>query len=102
MSKELPKGDAWQLKCELCIAQALVTSCLERAALSPEAIQHLALHGTGTPLGDPIEVGALSAALQSNGMAPSAHVVAFGSNKARSCQPQSSTYPFSIQAAHKT
>lgn len=62
--------------------QALVASCLDRAALSPEAIEYMALHGTGTPLGDPIEVGALSAALQSHGIDTSAHVVAFGSNKA--------------------
>ena len=68
--------------------QALVASCLDRAALSPEAIQHMALHGTGTPLGDPIEVGALSAVLQSHGTAASAHVVAFGSNKACSRCPQ--------------
>lgn len=65
--------------------QVLVASCLETAALSPEAVQYVALHGTGTPLGDPIEVGALSAALQSGHGATTRHVVAFGSNKACSC-----------------
>ena len=58
-----------------------MSGCLERAALSPEAVEYVALHGTGTPLGDPIEVGALSAALQSHDSAHSAQVVAFGSNK---------------------
>ncbi len=43
------------------MVQALVASCLNRAALPPEDVQYMALHGTGTPLGDPIEVGALSA-----------------------------------------
>ena len=71
-----------RLKFKTGVVQVLVASCLERAALSPEAIQYMALHGTGTPLGDPIEVGALSAALQSHAAATSAHVVAFGSNKA--------------------
>ena len=42
----------------------------------------MALHGTGTPLGDPIEVGALSAALQPHGGANVPYVVTFGSNKA--------------------
>ena len=64
------------------MVQALVASCLNRAALPPEDVQYMALHGTGTPLGDPIEVGALSAALQTPGQATSGHVVAFGSNKA--------------------
>ena len=59
----------------------MVAGCLERAAVSPEMIQYMALHGTGTPLGDPIEVGALSAALQSHGATALPHVVAFGSNK---------------------
>ena len=44
-------------------AQALVGLCLRRAGLAAEAITYVAVHGTGTPLGDPIEVGALGAAL---------------------------------------
>ena len=43
--------------------QALVGLCLSRAGLAAEAITYVAVHGTGTPLGDPIEVGALGAAL---------------------------------------
>ena len=64
------------------MVQALVACCLDRAALPPETVQYMGLHGTGTPLGDPIEVGALSAALQTSSHAAPAHVVAFGSNKA--------------------
>ena len=69
------------------LAQALVSECLERAALSPEAVKYVALHGTGTPLGDPIEVGALSAALRSHGSVQGAQVVAFESNKVCCCSP---------------
>ena len=66
----------------LLLLQALVESCLGRAELSLEGVKYVALHGTGTPLGDPIEVGALSAALQPHGGANAPHVVTFGSNKA--------------------
>ncbi len=66
----------------LLLLQALVEGCLERAELSSEGVKYVALHGTGTPLGDPIEVGALSAALQPLSGTSAPHVVAFGSNKA--------------------
>ena len=70
---------------DMWLSQALVSGCLEKAALSPEAVKYVALHGTGTPLGDPIEVGALSAALQSHNSAQRAQVMAFGSNKVCCC-----------------
>ena len=66
----------------LLLLQALVVRCLGRAELSSEGVKYVALHGTGTPLGDPIEVGALSAALQPRGGANGSHMVTFGSNKA--------------------
>ena len=62
-----------------------MSGCLARAALSSEAVKYVALHGTGTPLGDPIEVGALSAALQPHSSAQTEQVVAFGSNKVYCC-----------------
>jgi len=39
--------------------EALVRSALERAGLEPGAVDYLEAHGTGTPLGDPIELRAL-------------------------------------------
>jgi hypothetical protein len=43
--------------------QALMRAALADAGLSPAAVGLLELHGTGTPLGDPIEVGAATAVL---------------------------------------
>jgi len=39
---------------------ALIRSCLEQAQLRPEHVGVLEAHGTGTPLGDPIELKALA------------------------------------------
>jgi acyl transferase domain-containing protein len=43
--------------------QALLRQALESARLSPEEIGYIEAHGTGTSLGDPIEVEALAAVL---------------------------------------
>ncbi|KAK9864440.1 hypothetical protein WJX84_006132 [Apatococcus fuscideae] len=43
--------------------KALVGIALEYAESSKEEVGYVAIHGTGTPLGDPIEVGALAGAL---------------------------------------
>jgi Beta-ketoacyl synthase, C-terminal domain len=44
--------------------QALVRKALESGGLASTDIGYVCIHGTGTPLGDPIEVGALSTALR--------------------------------------
>jgi len=43
--------------------QRVITEALERAGLTPGDIDYLEAHGTGTSLGDPIEVQAAAAAL---------------------------------------
>ena len=40
-----------------------MTSALSASGHEASAVQAVAVHGTGTPLGDPIEVGALGQAL---------------------------------------
>ncbi|NUQ61200.1 MAG: SDR family NAD(P)-dependent oxidoreductase [Pirellulales bacterium] len=40
--------------------QAAIRSALQSAGLSPDQVSYLEAHGTGTPLGDPIEVQALA------------------------------------------
>ncbi len=39
----------------------LLTAALRNAAVEPQRISYLEAHGTGTPLGDPIEMGAIAA-----------------------------------------
>ncbi|WP_263975286.1 beta-ketoacyl synthase N-terminal-like domain-containing protein [Leptolyngbya sp. 7M] len=43
---------------------AVITTALERANCSPETIQYIEAHGTGTALGDPIEIAALTKAFR--------------------------------------
>ncbi len=43
--------------------QQVIRAALQQAGLRPDAISYVETHGTGTPLGDPIEVGALQAVL---------------------------------------
>ena len=47
--------------------QVLVATALAAAAVAAAGVAYVAVHGTGTPLGDPIEVGALGAALGGKG-----------------------------------
>ena len=42
----------------------LIRAALAQAALSPNEISYVETHGTGTPMGDPIEVQAIGAVLQ--------------------------------------
>ena len=41
--------------------QAVIRAALDNAGVSPEAVGYIEAHGTGTPLGDPIEIDALRA-----------------------------------------
>ncbi|WP_433498370.1 amino acid adenylation domain-containing protein [Sphaerimonospora sp. CA-214678] len=50
----------------------LVTRALRDAGVSPETIGYLEAHGTGTPLGDPIEINGLTRAFASAGLPPGA------------------------------
>lgn len=61
--------------------QNLIAAALEDASLGPRAVEFVALHGTGTPLGDPIEVGAVGKAFGRDG-GSAAGVLSVGSNKA--------------------
>ena len=46
--------------------QAVIRQALQNADIKPAEIDYVETHGTGTPLGDPIEVQALAAALGEN------------------------------------
>lgn len=58
-------------------AHGSVPAC---AGASPVAVSYMAVHGTGTPLGDPIEMGALGQALACPGV-QKRHSIALGSIK---------------------
>lgn len=49
--------------------------------MTREAVSYMAVHGTGTPLGDPIEMGALGQALSSRGATAGPHQLTIGSVK---------------------
>ena len=63
--------------------QALVAACLLEADMEAAAVALVAVHGTGTPLGDPIEVGALGGVLKASGGAKTQ--LTLSSNKVLFC-----------------
>ena len=42
----------------------VIRAALLHGAVDPEEVNAIDMHGTGTPLGDPIEIGALASVLQ--------------------------------------
>lgn len=64
--------------------QALLWSALQSGGLEPRHVAHLTVHGTGTPLGDPIEIGAIAGALGTSRQLLAAPM-ALGSVKASYC-----------------
>merc|ERR1719331_69883 len=55
--------------------QELIAATLREAQVAPGDIDYIECHGTGTPLGDPIEVGALEAAVNAGRDAKNALVL---------------------------
>ncbi len=58
--------------------EALIRDALQRARVAPDSIDYIETHGTATPLGDPIEVGALRAVF---GKRPASQPLTIGSVK---------------------
>ncbi|MFH2009034.1 MAG: beta-ketoacyl synthase N-terminal-like domain-containing protein [bacterium] len=68
------------------LAQAsLLVSAHEDAGIDPESVSYIEAHGTGTPLGDPIEINGLKKAFgelfEAQGRAPTTHFCGVGSIK---------------------
>ena len=60
-----------------------MAAALVFASAAPADVRYVAVHGTGTPLGDPIEIGALGATLAGKGGSDAGHMApTLGSVKA--------------------
>lgn len=58
--------------------QQVIGNALENACLELSQIRAVEMHGTGTSLGDPIEIGALCAVFQASRPLPSLHPIRKG------------------------
>ena len=76
---------------------ALVRGALQVAGKQPGNVKMISLHGTGTPLGDPIEVGALGPALAGNSR-PSSNHITLGEMACIASLPALSRSAFSTQS----
>ncbi len=54
--------------------RALIQSALAQARCHPNAVEYIETHGTGTPLGDPLEVSALGAVYGADSSRPVCHL----------------------------
>lgn len=61
---------------------ALIYKAFASGSLDPWQIRAVSMHGTGTPLGDPIEVGALGQSIVTKDDRENHHFVIMQSNKA--------------------
>ena len=59
----------------------LIGKALEKAKLDPRTLSYIEAHGTGTSLGDPIEISGLSKAFNKDQPSPLIHTCAIGSAK---------------------
>ena len=73
---------------------ALIRLALSVAGLAPRDVALVSLHGTGTPLGDPIEVGALGQAFAAGPGAPSTltlgELISLHKGTVLNCEPSGS------------
>jgi acyl transferase domain-containing protein/acyl carrier protein len=60
--------------------QAVINSALAAAGVKPEQVGYIEAHGTGTPLGDPIEMRALAACYGKNRNSEPVHVASVKTN----------------------
>ena len=65
--------------------QAVIREALSAAHVEPKEIDYVETHGTGTPLGDSIEAGALSAVFGASAPERGSAVYRVGQNQHRSC-----------------
>ncbi|KAK3399711.1 putative polyketide synthase [Sordaria brevicollis] len=61
--------------------EALIRACYERAGLDPGHTTYFEAHGTGTPTGDPIEVGAIASVFKDSRKGDSSDLLRIGSVK---------------------